>query len=74
MISKLKDTHASYPHSIDPVTTGGFRPNFRMLLIDSMFVIHKIRDSNRNDNKFQIGDILLEIDGQDMQRDRKSVV
>lgn len=66
MISKLKDTHASYPHSIDPVTTGGFRPNFRMLLIDSMFVIHKIRDSNRNDNKFQIGDILLEIDGQDI--------
>ena len=33
MISKLKDTHAPYPHSIDPVATGGFRPNLECCLL-----------------------------------------
>jgi hypothetical protein len=42
LTNRLKDTHASYPFTVDGIVTGTYRPNFRMLLVDSIFIINKI--------------------------------
>jgi len=66
LTNQLMDTHASYPATVDDVVFGPYRPNFRMLLVDSTFIINKIRLSEHNDNTFRVGDRVLKVDHQDI--------
>lgn len=64
----LKDTHTSNPPTIDGIVFGSYRPNFRMKLVDSTFIINKIRLPEYNTGDFRIGDIVLQVDGQDVHQ------
>lgn len=66
LTNQLRDTHASYPPTIDGVVFGPYRPNFRMMLIDSAFIISKIRMSEYEKENFKVGDIVLRVDNQDI--------
>lgn len=66
LTNKLRDTHSSYPYTVDGVVTGSYRPNFRMMRIDSVFIINKIRVPEFGEDNFKVGDIVIEIDNQDV--------
>lgn len=66
LVNKLNDTHASYPYTVDGVVTGSYRPNFRIQMIDSLFVINKMRVSEFEGENFKIGDIIVKIDNHDV--------
>ena len=66
LTNQLRDTHASYPATIDGFVFGPYRPNFRMALIDSTFIIHKIILPEYGKENFEIGDIVLKVDSQDV--------
>lgn len=65
LTNKLKDSHTSYPASIDGFLFGAYRPNFQLNRIGDSLVISKIRDPQKNKEGFKCGDILLSVDGQD---------
>ncbi|MDR1718739.1 MAG: S41 family peptidase [Dysgonamonadaceae bacterium] len=65
--NQLRDTHASYPPTIDGVVFGAYRPNFRMLLIDSTFIINQIRVPEYEIGNFKVGDIVLCVDNQEIR-------
>lgn len=67
MTSKLKDSHTALPYSVDGVVSGKYRPNFKLTNIDSTFVISRIRFPEENTEGFILGDIVLKIDGRDVQ-------
>ncbi|MDR0604710.1 MAG: peptidase S41 [Bacteroidales bacterium] len=67
LTNQLRDTHASYPPTIDNVVFGPFRPNFKMMCIDSTFVIQKIRVPEYEKEDFQPGDIVFQVDNQDVR-------
>lgn len=62
LTNELRDTHASYPPSIDTYVFGRYRPNFRMNCINDTFIIHKIRVPQLPSQDFQVGDIVLKVD------------
>lgn len=66
LTNQLRDTHASNPPTGDGVVFGAYRPNFRMLLIDSTFIINKIRLPEYEKENFKVGDIVLKIDHEDI--------
>ena len=63
LTNRLKDTHASYPATIDEYMFGAYRPNFRMSLINDTFVISQIRVAEYDQGLFKLGDVVLQIDG-----------
>jgi C-terminal processing protease CtpA/Prc len=63
LINQLKDTHSSYPATIDQHLFGKYRPMFRMMRINDTFMINKIRDREHYEDAFVQGDIVLAIDG-----------
>ena len=67
LTNQLRDTHASYPPTVDNIVFGPFRPNFRMMCIDSTFVINSIRVTAFDKESFKIGDIVLQVDNQDIR-------
>lgn len=64
LTNRLCDSHTSLPTSVDIALFGKYRPPFRMININDTLIIHEIRDESLNNNKFQIGDVILEVDGQ----------
>jgi C-terminal processing protease CtpA/Prc len=66
LTNQLRDAHASYPPTIDGVVFGPYRPNFRMAFIDSTFIISKIRMPEYGKENFEIGDMVLKVDNQDI--------
>lgn len=66
LTNELRDTHASYPSTIDTRVFGPYRPNFRMMCINDTFVISKIRVPQLFYQDFQIGDIVLKVDNHDI--------
>jgi C-terminal processing protease CtpA/Prc len=66
LTNQLRDTHASYPPTIDEMVFGPYRPNFRMMLINDTFVINKIRIPEYEKEDFQPGDIILQVDDQEI--------
>ncbi len=66
LTNRLRDTHASYPPTIDKVVFGPYRPNFRLMVIDNTYIISKIRLPHYDKDNFKVGDIVIEIDGQDI--------
>ena len=67
LTNELRDTHASYPPTIDTCVFGRYRPNFRMMCIDDTFVISKIRVPQLPSRDFQVGDIVLKVDNNDIR-------
>lgn len=63
LVNQLKDTHASYPATIDQHLFGKYRPMFRMMRINDTFMISSIRDEEHYEDPFVQGDIVLAIDG-----------
>lgn len=63
----LHETHASLPPTIDINVFGPYRPNFRMKLINDTFVINKIRVPDFEKENFKVGDVVLQIDNQDVK-------
>lgn len=72
LMNLLKDTHASYPITIDDVVTGSFRPNFRMMCVNDTFVVVSIRIPEYGDSGIQVGDIVLRVDGKEIHEIRDS--
>ena len=68
LTNRLRDTHASYPATIDGLVFGPYRPNFRMSLINDTFVINQIRIPAYDKGAFEIGDIVLKVDGRDIHQ------
>ena len=66
LTNKLKDTHASYPASVDGAVTGKYRPNFTAKRIGDSIVIERFRFPDEMEDGFQQGDILLESDGREV--------
>ena len=63
LVNQLKDTHASYPVTIDQHLFGEYRPMFRMMKINDTFMISSVRDEEHYEAPFVQGDIVLAIDG-----------
>lgn len=63
LVNQLKDTHASYPVTIDQHLFGAYRPMFRMMRINDTFMISSIRDEEHYEDPFVQGDIVLAIEG-----------
>ncbi len=66
LTNRLRDTHTSFPVTIDIDVFGPYRPNFRMMLINDTFIINKIRIPEYKKENFQVGDIVLQVDGEDI--------
>jgi C-terminal processing protease CtpA/Prc len=66
LTNQLRDTHASYPPTIDGIVFGPYRPNFRMMFIDSTFIINEIRMPEYGEENFKVGDIVLQVDNQNI--------
>jgi C-terminal processing protease CtpA/Prc len=66
LTNKLKDTHTSFPISVDSILFGMNRACFRMMNINNTFVINEIRFANGTRSNFQAGDIVLEINNQNV--------
>ncbi len=65
LTNRLRDTHASYPATVDGVVFGKYRPNFRMMNVNDTLVINRIRDKESYVDDFKVGDIVLEVGGMD---------
>ena len=67
LTNRLRDTHASFPPTIDGVVFGPYRPNFSMICINDTFVIRTIRTFDLPKENFLHGDIVLKIENQDIR-------
>ena len=67
LTNRLHETHASLPATVDGEVFGPYRPNFRMMCIDSTFVISNIRVADFEKENFHPGDIVLQVDNQDIR-------
>ncbi|MFA8299397.1 MAG: S41 family peptidase [Hyphomicrobiales bacterium] len=63
LTNRLRDTHASYPPTIDSIVFGEYRPKFRMMNINDTLVISSFR--GKGDSSFKIGDIILKVNDKD---------
>ncbi len=68
LISFLDDNHSIiHPQNLTSVF-GEYVPNFRMVKIDSGFVVNKIRSKSLDNELIKVGDIILEIDSVDINK------
>lgn len=67
LTNELRDTHTSVPPTIDNQVFGPYRPNFRMTCINDTFIISKIRVPQLIKQDFQEGDIVLQVDHNDVR-------
>jgi C-terminal processing protease CtpA/Prc len=67
LTNHLRDTHTSYPPTLDMATAGARRPNFRMLCINDTFVVNQIRLPEYPAD-VHVGDIVLGVDGEDVKQ------
>ena len=65
LTTRLCDSHASLPATVDTFLFGEYRPEFIMELIDNEFVVNKMRNPETKNCSFEIGDIILKIDGEE---------
>lgn len=74
LTNQLRDTHTSYPPTVDNLVFGPFRPNFRMKCINDTFVISNIRVPHLPKEHFQVGDIVLQVDHKDVRLEYDSLL
>lgn len=67
LTNELRDAHTSVPPTIDNHVFGTYRPNFRMTCINDTFIISKIRVPQLEKQDFQVGDIVLQVDHNDVR-------
>ena len=65
LANHLRDTHASFPATVDTLLFGSYRPDFTMKMIDDTLIVSSIRDEENNADGFRIGDVVLQVDGMD---------
>lgn len=69
LTSKLYDCHSITDSKIlDKEIYGRFTPNFRVKLIDTTFIVTKIRVEKINNQKVKVGDIILKINDIDIRK------